>query len=152
MSSSNVKSSILLTDSPKEVKEKVNKYAFSGGKQTAEEQREHGADIDVDVSYQYLRFFLEDDEKLEEIKQKYSKGEMLTGEIKQILIECLNQFLKEWQERRAKVTDEDVKLFMEQRKLDPFPAKWKEELDRRAAEKAKLDAEKKVAKEAAKKA
>jgi tryptophanyl-tRNA synthetase len=34
-------------------------------------------------------FFLEDDDKLEEIKQKYEKGEMLTGEVKKILIEVL---------------------------------------------------------------
>jgi hypothetical protein len=40
---------------------------------------------------------------------------------------------------------------MEARKLDPFPKKWKEELDKRALEKAKLDAEKKAAKDAAKK-
>lgn len=90
MSSSNVQSSILLSDSAKQVKDKVNKYAFSGGKQTAEEQRKHGADLEVDVSYQYLTFFLDDDEKLEEIRDKYSKGEMLTGEIKQILVDTLN--------------------------------------------------------------
>jgi tryptophanyl-tRNA synthetase len=32
---------------------------------------------------------LDDDEKLEDIRQKYSKGEMLTGEVKQILIEVI---------------------------------------------------------------
>jgi tryptophanyl-tRNA synthetase len=78
------------------VKDKVNKYAFSGGRQTVEEHREFGADLDIDVSYQWLTFFLEDDEKLEEIKQKYSKGEMLTGEVKKILIDTLNEFLQGW--------------------------------------------------------
>lgn len=68
MSSSNATSSILLTDTPKQVKDKVNKYAFSGGRQTVEEHRQFGADLDIDVSYQYLTFFLDDDEKLEEIK------------------------------------------------------------------------------------
>lgn len=96
MSSSNATSSILLTDTPKMVKDKVNKYAFSGGRQTVEEHREFGADLDIDVSYQWLTFFLEDDEKLEEIKQKYSKGEMLTGEVKKILIDTLNEFLQGW--------------------------------------------------------
>jgi hypothetical protein len=37
----------------------VNKYAFSGGKTTVEEHREFGADLDVDVSWQYLNFFYE---------------------------------------------------------------------------------------------
>jgi tryptophanyl-tRNA synthetase len=36
-----------------------------------------------------LRFFLEDDDKLAEIGQKYGKGEMQTGEVKAILIEVL---------------------------------------------------------------
>jgi tryptophanyl-tRNA synthetase len=39
-----------------------------------------------------LRFFFEDDEKLEEIKQKYSSGEMKVDEVKEILIECLVDF------------------------------------------------------------
>jgi len=48
---------------------KINKYAFSGGKDTIEEHREHGGNCDVDVSYQYLEFFLDDDEELEKIKK-----------------------------------------------------------------------------------
>lgn len=34
--------------------QKINKYAFSGGKETTEEHREKGGDPDIDVSYQYL--------------------------------------------------------------------------------------------------
>ena len=54
-----------------------------------EEHRRLGADLDVDVPYQYLTFFLEDDEKLEDIRVKYSKGEMLTSEVKAILTESI---------------------------------------------------------------
>jgi tryptophanyl-tRNA synthetase len=36
-----------------------------------------------------LRFFLEDDEQLADIEKKYGSGEMLTGEVKAVLIECL---------------------------------------------------------------
>lgn len=96
MSSSDESSAILLTDTPKQVKDKINKYALSGGQQTAELQRQLGADLDVDVPYQYLTFFLDDDVELEEIKQKYQKGEMLTGEVKAILIDVINKFLKEF--------------------------------------------------------
>ena len=67
----------------------MNKYAFSGGGATIEEHKAKGADLDVDVAYQYLQFFLDDDDKLEEIRVKYGKGEMMTGEVKQILIKCL---------------------------------------------------------------
>lgn len=48
---------------------KVNKHAFSGGKDTVEEHRMYGGNPEVDVSFMYLTFFLEDDEKLEKIKQ-----------------------------------------------------------------------------------
>jgi len=68
MSSSDPNSSILLTDTPADVKRKINKYAFSGGGATVEEHKKNGANLDIDVPYQYLRFFLEDDDKLNEIK------------------------------------------------------------------------------------
>ena len=46
----------------------INKYAFSGGRDTIEEHRKLGGNTEVDVSYQYLTFFMEDDEKLAHIK------------------------------------------------------------------------------------
>ena len=89
MSSSDPTSGILLTDTANDIKKKINKYAFSGGQPTLEEQKETGANLDIDVPFQYLQFFLEDDDKLEDIRLKYSSGQMMTGEIKQILIEVL---------------------------------------------------------------
>ena len=69
MSASDENSSIFLSDTPKQIKNKINKYAFSGGGATVEEHKEKGGNCDVDISYQYLTFFLEDDEKLEQIRQ-----------------------------------------------------------------------------------
>ncbi|XP_007942793.1 tryptophan--tRNA ligase, cytoplasmic [Orycteropus afer afer] len=69
MSASDPNSSIFLTDSAKQIKTKVNKHAFSGGKDTVEEHRQFGGNCDVDVSFMYLTFFLEDDDRLEQIKQ-----------------------------------------------------------------------------------
>ena len=69
MSASDPTSSIFLTDTPKEIEQKINKYAFSGGCDTKEEHEKHGGNTDVDVSYQYLTFFMEDDERLAEIKK-----------------------------------------------------------------------------------
>lgn len=85
-----------MTDTAAEIKKKVNKYAFSGGGATIEEHKANGANLEVDVPVQYLRFFLEDDEKLAEIMDKYGKGEMMTSEVKQLLIEVLSKFLKEF--------------------------------------------------------
>lgn len=101
MSSSDENSFIAMTDSPKEVETKIKKYAFSGGRGTIEEHRKKGGNPDVDVSFQYLRMFFEpDDEKLQEIYENYKSGKMLTSELKGILIEKINAFLKEHQKKR----------------------------------------------------
>ena len=56
-----------------------------------------GSNLDVDVPYHYLTFFLEDDDKLAEIKDKYGKGELLSGEVKNILISLLQVVVKNHQ-------------------------------------------------------
>lgn len=71
MSASDPNSSIFMTDKPAQIKNKINKHGFSGGKETVEEHRRLGGDPDVDVSYQYLSFFLEDDAELERIGQVF---------------------------------------------------------------------------------
>lgn len=92
---------ILTTDSPEKVKLKINKYAFSGGQSTAEEHRKHGGNPDIDVCFQYLRMFLEeDDKKLKQIYDNYKSGKMLTGELKEYTIEKINNFLKQHQKKR----------------------------------------------------
>jgi tryptophanyl-tRNA synthetase len=108
-----------MRDTPNQIKNKINKYAFSGGKVSVEEHRELGGDTSVDVAFQYLRFFLEDDEELEKIRVSYEKGEMLTGELKAICIKLLQEYVAGFQARRAEVDDETVNLFMGRR-----PLKW----------------------------
>jgi len=63
---------IFLSDTEKEVKNKINKYAFSGGQATVEEHRKKGGDTSVDVSYKYLEmFFEEDDNELKRIHHEH---------------------------------------------------------------------------------
>jgi len=101
MSSSNSEKAILTTDSPNQVKKKINKYAFSGGQASIEEHRKKGGNPDVDVSFQYLKFFFEqDDAKLQQIYDDYKSGKMLTSELKNYLIDKINAFLKEHQKKR----------------------------------------------------
>ncbi len=111
MSSSQESQAILTTDDAKTVKNKINKYAFSGGKDTLEEHRKYGGNPDIDVSYQWLTFFEEDDAKLKKIYADYKSGKLLSGELKAILIEKLNGLLVEHQKRREKAKDK-VKDFM----------------------------------------
>jgi hypothetical protein len=44
-------------------------------------QRQFGANVEVDVSCEWLKFFLEDDARLEQILADYASGAMLTGEV-----------------------------------------------------------------------
>lgn len=101
MSSSDSNSAVFLTDSPQEIEKKIKRYAFSGGCETEEEQRVKGADLEVDVPFQWLTFFLEDDEKLQQIADDYSRGSgefWGTGKVKECLIRVLQSLIKKHQE------------------------------------------------------
>jgi len=112
MSSSDETSYISMTDSIKEVETKIKKYAFSGGKDTIEEHRKFGGNPDKDVSFQYLKFFFEpNDEKLRKIHDDYKSGKLLTSELKEILIEKINKFLSEHQNKR-KLAEKQIGKFL----------------------------------------
>lgn len=112
MSASDQNSAIFVSDTPKEIKSKVNKYAFSGGGTSVEEHRAKGANLDVDVSWKWLNFFMEDDAKLAKIGEEYGSGRMLTGEIKAELIAVLTEMVERHKKARAAVTDDIVDAFM----------------------------------------
>ncbi len=101
MSSSVADTAIWLNDNPKQVRGKIMKYAFSGGRETVEEHRKFGGNPEVDVSYQWLSIlFEEDDAKLKTIHDDYRSGKLLSGEMKQILVERINAFLEGHRKRR----------------------------------------------------
>jgi tryptophanyl-tRNA synthetase len=120
MSSSDTNSAIFLTDTPEEIERKIKQHAFSGGQDTKKKQQELGADLESDVSYQWLRFFLEDDEELEKIGKDYSSGQgeyWSTSTVKERLIAVLKVLVAEHQERRSKITDEEVRKWMTERSI-----------------------------------
>ncbi|KAI0792818.1 tryptophanyl-tRNA synthetase [Abortiporus biennis] len=120
MSASDPNSSIFMTDKPNQIKNKINRHGFSGGQETEEEHRRLGGNPDVDVAYQYLGFFLEDDEEWAKLGQEYRTGHLLTGQLKQKCIAVLQNFVSDFQERRAKVTNDVLAAFMDgNRKIDP---------------------------------
>ncbi len=106
MSSSDEHSFIAVTDDAKSVQRKINKYAFSGGRDTVEEHRRLGGDPDVDVAFQYLTFFEEDDAKLQQVSDDYKAGKLLSGELKKLAIEQLNSVLGELQQKREAAREE----------------------------------------------
>ncbi|MCK4650025.1 tryptophan--tRNA ligase [Candidatus Pacearchaeota archaeon] len=110
-SSSDSSKTILMTDNAKTVKKKINKYAFSGGRDTIKEHRKKGGNVEVDVACQWLKYFEHDDEKLVDIYNKYSKGELLSGEVKTILINKINTILSEHQKQRENA-DKQIDKFL----------------------------------------
>lgn len=102
MSSSSEGAAIFMTDTPNQVKKKINKYAFSGGQATVEEHRKKGGNPEIDVSYQWLTFFEEDDAKLKQIYDEYKSGKLLSGELKALAIEKVQSILAQHQKRREK--------------------------------------------------
>jgi tryptophanyl-tRNA synthetase len=102
MSSSGTGNNVIyLEDNEKTVKTKINKYAFSGGRDTLEAHRKFGGNPEIDVCFQYLKFmFEEDDKKLKQIEEDYKSGKLLTGELKKYTIDKINDFLKEHQKKR----------------------------------------------------
>lgn len=120
MSSSDPTTAIFLTDTAAQIKNKINKYAFSGGQETEALQREKGANLDVDIAYNYLQYFLEDDSLLAQIGEKYQTGQMLTSEIKQLLITEIQRVVKNHQDLRETITEEEIREFMTPRALKLF--------------------------------
>lgn len=102
---------IFMTDTEKEVYDKIRKYAFSGGGDTSEKHRKDGCNLTVDIPYQWLKFYMESDNELEHIANEYGSGRMLTGEIKKLLAGLIWEFINKHQKERAKVTPDVVKYF-----------------------------------------
>ena len=110
MSASKPETAIYLSDDEKVVKEKIMKYAFSGGQPTVEEHRKVGGNPEVDVAFQWLYILFEpEDRKIREIEEEYKSGKLLTGELKEILIEKINNFLSEHRKKKEKVNVDKMK-------------------------------------------
>ena len=135
MSASDLESSIYLSDTDKQIKKKVGN-AFSGGQDTREKHKEIGGRTEVDIPFQYLRFFLEDDEELERIRVAYEKGEMESGDMKAACTKELQTYVAAFKERRKAVTDEVRDEFLRPRRLefDGAPAVGKTFVTREDAE------------------
>ena len=101
MSSSKPKTTIFLDDDIESVTKKIRR-AYSGGQSTIEEHRRLGGNPDIDVAYQYMMYFFEqDDAYLGEINSAYRSGKILAGEMKQLCIDKATDWMKNHQEMRA---------------------------------------------------
>lgn len=109
MSASTPDTAILLSDSDKDVKKKINR-AFTGGRETAEEQREIGGNSAVCKVYEMQKFHNPSDAELSEIDAKCKSGEMLCGECKKKCIDYLHGFLGEHRTKRESFKSDAEKM------------------------------------------
>lgn len=97
MSASKENTAIFMTDDAKKIAKKIKSHAFSGGGATKEDHEKYGGNPDVDIAYQYLSFFEEDDAKMEKLASEYRKGTLSTREMKEACIEKLQEVVAEFQ-------------------------------------------------------
>jgi tryptophanyl-tRNA synthetase len=103
--------SLYLKNTVNEIKAKLNKYAFSGGRDPVSEHVRLGADLDVDIPFFFLRAFESDDSKIEAIANVYGPGalpdgtqRMMSGTLKAEVAKVVGAAIGELQEARKGVT------------------------------------------------
>jgi len=98
MSKSKPESCIELPEDPKIVCKKI-KRALSGGRDTLEEHKRLGAVIERDMTFEFLKqHLIEDDKELDKIYKGYKSGKMTSGEVKEIACEKMTQFMNNLEE------------------------------------------------------
>ncbi len=105
MSSSDTTTGIYLDDDRKTVRKKLMKYAFSGGRDTAEEQRKYGANPNIDFSFNVFRLLENDPSVVSRIYEEYRSGQLLSGEMKAMTADRISNLLEELRVNREKVKD-----------------------------------------------
>jgi tryptophanyl-tRNA synthetase len=115
MSSSDPASHISLLDDPEDGYDKV-KAATTGGRETAEKQRELGGKADECPVYELYAYLLanDDDELATEVYEECVGGERLCGGCKEQAAELMEAFLEDHQEKREEakelLADLDIEL------------------------------------------
>ena len=110
MSKSQPESCIELPEDPKIVCKKI-KRALSGGRDTLEEHKRLGADVEKDMAFELLKqHLIEDDKELENIYKKYKSGKMTSGEIKEIACEKMTEFMNTFEKKLEEVKKQVSKL------------------------------------------
>lgn len=110
----NSKNTTLFLDmKPKDIASTIRSHAFSGGKERLIDHQTYGGDIRVDICYQYLTFFLEDDDQLKSIAEEYTSGRMSSAQIKKITSDVVSKVITDHQEALKTVSDAVVEQFFD---------------------------------------
>ena len=109
-------SGFTLDDSPSEASRRV-RVAFTGGRDTVEEQRRLGGRPDICPIFDLYRFhFGRDDEHVDRVHYECEKGIRLCGECKDEVIGLVKGFLVEHQKKRESMLEDAKELLVKSRK------------------------------------
>jgi tryptophanyl-tRNA synthetase len=112
MSASQPNTAIFTTDPPKTANKKIMS-AFTGGRDTVEEQKTLGGKPSICNVYSYFYFLFEkDDKKLLERETLCKTGTLMCGDCKKELAERVTVFLIDFQEKRNKAKDSLEDFFL----------------------------------------
>ncbi|HEY6283766.1 MAG TPA: tryptophan--tRNA ligase [Nitrososphaerales archaeon] len=115
MSKRSADSLLTLDDAPRDATQKISN-AFTGGRDTVEEQRRLGARADICPVYDLYRFhFAKDDEHVERVYHECTKGIRLCGECKQEVIGLVKTFLESHQKKRDLLVGDAKELMIKSR-------------------------------------
>ena len=107
---------LTLDDRAKDATRKVS-TAFTGGRDTVEEQRRLGGRADICPIFDLYKFhFARDDEHVEKVHHECTKGIRLCGECKQEAAGLVKAFLADHQERRDSMMDDARELLANSRR------------------------------------
>ena len=104
MSASINSSAIFLGDGDHEIRQKLNAAFPIGG-------------MDTETVFQWLRFFMEDDDELLRTQTEYDHNQLLNMELRDILTETVLKEVGKFRSRRVRVTSQLLKDVMTQRLL-----------------------------------
>jgi tryptophanyl-tRNA synthetase len=108
-------SGFTLDDTPAEASRRV-RIAFTGGRDTVEEQRRLGGRADICPVYDLYRFhFAKDDEHVERVYNECTKGIRLCGECKDEAIGLVKSFLESHHKKRDSMMSDAKELLVKSR-------------------------------------
>ena len=115
MSKRSADSLITLDDTPEDATRKIS-HAFTGGRDTVEEQRRLGARADICPVYDLYRFhFAKNDEHVERVYHECTKGIRLCGECKQEATGLVKTFLESHHKKRDSLLGDAKELMVKSR-------------------------------------
>ncbi|HEV2137670.1 MAG TPA: tryptophan--tRNA ligase [Nitrososphaerales archaeon] len=115
MSKRSADSLLTLDDTPGDATQKISK-AFTGGRDTVEEQRRLGARADICPVYDLYRFhFAKDDEHVKRVYHECTKGIRLCGECKQEVTGLVKTFLESHHKKRDSLMGDAKELMVKSR-------------------------------------